>query len=365
MPNVERHLVARVRSSLRCGALAVLALFSAGIAVPAEAAKPKLSVQQQATVAMQQLDRDFFDPHVGLYRASGGQHEPYIAIWPTSQVLSAAIGLARLTHAPEDVNRVRRIIASLHIYASPLGGYHARVVHSLRYYDDNNWVALDFLDAYTLLHDASYLSAAEKVFSYLITGWDANDGGGLFWADGHADRPTVSTAPAITVALRLAALTHVASYRDWAQRLYAWENRELSNGDGLFWDRIDGTGAVNRDIVSYNQGVMIDANVAYASLTGQQAYLAEARHTAAAAAVALHGPLHDHGRYAMFDAMYFKALASLNLASPGAASLSQATAYLEWAWPVASVSRVPSKRTEEDILEQAAFVVTAVALGGA
>ncbi|MDB5057856.1 MAG: glycoside hydrolase family 76 [Chloroflexi bacterium] len=367
MAKIRWHKVSRnMTGAVRSVALASLTLLCAGTALPAHAAKLPMSVKDVAVGAMRQLERDFYDPHAGLYRATGGLHEPYIAVWPTSQVLSAAIGLARLSRTQENIARVRRIINSLHIYASPQGGYHARIVRSLRYYDDNNWVALDLLDAYALLHDQSYLSAAKNVFDYLITGWDTQHGGGLIWADGHTDRPTVSTAPAITIALRLAAVTHQATYRTWANRLYAWENSKLSNGHGLYWDHIDGvSGAIDRDIVSYNQGVMIDANIAYAKLTGKQAYLAEARRIATATASAMTGPWHNHGRYAAFDAIYFAAVAHLNAASPHAASLDQANAYLQWAWPTASAKRLPANRTEEDILEQAGYVITAVAVAGA
>ena len=86
--------------------------------------------------------------------------------------------------------------------------------------------------------------------------------GGLLWADGHPDRPTVSTAPAITIAARLADLTLKSVYRVWAARLYAWENANLEAPNGLFGDHLGAGGAVDKDIVSYNQGVMIDANLA-------------------------------------------------------------------------------------------------------
>jgi predicted alpha-1,6-mannanase (GH76 family) len=317
-----------------------------------------------ATVAMNRLDADFYDAHAGLYRITGGQHEPYAALWPTSQVLNGAIGVARLTHAPADLARVRRIIASLQVYATTDGAFHARTIRSLRYYDDNNWVALDLLDAYALLHDQDDLTLAERVFAFLVSGWDAKHGGGIIWADGHPDRPTVSTAPAITVGLRLAAVTHQASYRAWAQRLYDWENSTMRAPNGLYWDHIQADGKIDKDIVSYNQGVMIDANVAFAALTAQGHYLAEARRIADAASRALPGPWRDHGRYAAFDAIYFQALAHLNAASANAASLAPARDYLTWAVPTAQASRPANSRTEEDLLEQAAFVITATSVGG-
>jgi predicted alpha-1,6-mannanase (GH76 family) len=280
-------------------------------------------------------------------------------------VLSAAIAVARVTHAPADLARVRRILGSLHIFLSPQGGYHARIIRSLRYTDDNNWIALDLLDAYDLLHDPAYITRAEDIFAYLITTWDTKHGGGLLWADGHADRPTVSTAPAITIAARLAGLTHQSIYREWAQRLYTWENANLGAPNGLFWDHLGAGGGVDKDIVSYNQGVMIDANLAYAKLTGSAVYLTAARRIAAAAALALSGPRHNRGRDAAFDAIYYQALVHLDAAAPKSASLDQAREFVWWFWPIARQPRSLVNRTEDDVLEQAAFVTTAMAVASA
>ncbi|HEY8287463.1 MAG TPA: glycoside hydrolase family 76 protein [Chloroflexota bacterium] len=346
-----RHLVLTL--------IALLVVHSTLVA-PGQAYAANANFSNQAIQAMTQLEHDFYDAHAGLYRATGGQHEPYIALWPTSQVLAAAIAVARSTHAGPDIARVRRIIGSLHIFLSPQGGYHARIIRSLRYTDDDNWIALDLLDAYDLLHDPAYIARAESIFAYLITAWDTKHGGGLLWADGSSDRPTVSTAPAITIAARLAVLTHKSVYRDWARRLYAWENANLGAPNGLFWDHVGMNGAIDKDIVSYNQGVMIDANLAYAKLTGSAAYLTEARHIAAAAAAALSGPRLNRGRYAAFDAIYYQALAHLNAASPKSASLEQARSFVRWFWPIARQPRAPANRTEEDVLEQAGFVSTAL-----
>ena len=315
----------------------------------------------RATTAMQRLDGDFLSPHDNLYHVTGGQYEPQAALWPTSQALAGAIAVAGITHAPSDLARVRRIIASLKAYAgTPPGVYHARVIRSLRYYDDNNWIALDFLDAYPLLHDPALLTGAEQIFQWLTGGWDAAKGGGIEWADGHHDRPTVSTAPAITIGMRLAALTHQASYRTWALRMYAWENSTMRDPSGLYWDHIDAQDRIDKDIVSYNQGAMIDANVAAYRTTGQRQYLAAAKRIATAMSAAKPGPWRDRGNYAAFDAIYFQSLAHLNAASPGAVSMAPVQSYVDWAWPTSRQPR--AAHTEDALLEQAAVVLSAAAL---
>jgi predicted alpha-1,6-mannanase (GH76 family) len=312
---------------------------------------------------MQQLDADFFNPRTGLYAVSDSGHEPQAALWPTSQVLSAAIALARLTNAPQDIARVRRIIASLGAYASPFGAYHSRVIHSHRYYDDNTWVALDLLDAYAMLGDQQYLTRAMAISDFLTSGWSITLGG-VVWVEGGSERPTISNGGSIIVDLRLAALTHVSAYEDWAQRIYQWENATLRAGSGLYWDHIDGDGTIDHDIVSYNQAVMIEANLAFAALTHKAAYLQAAQSIAQASAAALTGVGHNRGRAAMYDAMYFEALAHLNTALPNSASLAPANAFLSWFWPIASAPRSATDHTEQSLLEQTAFIVTACADAG-
>jgi hypothetical protein len=333
--------------------------------VTARAATANPLDARRAAVAMAQLDRDFFDAHRGFYTVTHIAHGPIASVWPTSQVLAAAIDLARLSHEREDMARVDRIIASLRGYLGPGGVDRTRTSAGRRFTDDNTWIALDLLDTYDMTRDASLLPPVERIFAFVVANWDTRHGGGLLWADGHLERCTASNGPAITVGLRLAAITGKAYYRTWADRIYAWENAQMRRPDGLYWDHIYADGrTVDRDIVSYNQGVMIDANLAYARLTGQRRYLGQARRIADAAARALPAPWRSRGMYANFDAIYVWSLAHLNAVQPGAAGMAPVQEYLTWAWPLARAPRVPAHRTEYDLLEQAGYVMEASALAG-
>lgn len=270
---------------------------------------------------------------------------------------SAAIRVAQITHAPADLARVRRIITSLHAYQGPLGVFHTRTVPTRTYYDDNNWIALDLLDAHDLLHDPAYLHLAEHIFQFETTGWDSKRGGGIRWAVGDPDRNTVSTVPPIIIALRLAMITHHSSYYAWAMRLYRWENAHLRAPDGLYWDHLKADGAVDRRFFSYNQGLMIEANLAFAAYTGQQSCVREARRIASLTARLHPGPWHPRGMPSIFDAIYYQALARLNRVAPGSAPLDLVHEYLRWAGPVVHAPRAP--RTEDTLFEQAAYVIDA------
>jgi predicted alpha-1,6-mannanase (GH76 family) len=282
-------------------------------------------------------------------------------------VLGGAIDVARITRKPADLARVRRIIDQLRYYRAPGGMYMARAIRSLRYTDDNGWIGLDLLDAYDLLHDKRYLTNAEQIFAYLVSEWDAKKGGGIVWADGrgnHRDHPTVSTGPASTIGFRLAALTHKAYYRTWAVRMYNWENAHLCAPNGLYWDNLRANGTINKDFVAYDQGVMIDADLAYAKLTGNHKYFVAAQKLAKATAKAMPNPSLARGNLAAYDGIYFQALGHLNAMKRGAASLAPVQAFVKAERPIAISPRAAAARDEQGLLEQAAYVIATAVLAG-
>ena len=48
------------------------------------------------------------------------------------------------------------------------------------YYDDNGWSALDLIDAYRLTGNSTYLTLAQDLFNFAVTGWDTSQTDGLF-----------------------------------------------------------------------------------------------------------------------------------------------------------------------------------------
>jgi hypothetical protein len=155
-----------------------------GIFQPALRLARELPATFIAYAGMQQLDHDFNNARLGFYVVAPDKYGPSAALWPTSQILQAAISLAQVTRSPDAIARVRRNIASLRFYQGAGNVYHTRAAPSRRYTDDNNWIALDLLDAYDLLHDASYLTEAEHIFNFAVSFWDRS-GGGVLWGEGQ------------------------------------------------------------------------------------------------------------------------------------------------------------------------------------
>ncbi len=157
-----------------------------------------------------------------------------------------------------------------------------------RYYDDNGWLGLALVRHHELTGDPGLLRLAERVFSFVVSGWSTETTwevpGGIRWKEPMTNRSrnTCVNGPAAELALRLHDTTGDAAYLDQARRIYDWARRALLRGDGLYVDQIAPDGTRNPTIWSYNQGSMIGAGVLLARQTADPSFLDHAVATAAA-----------------------------------------------------------------------------------
>jgi rhamnogalacturonyl hydrolase YesR len=131
-----------------------------------------------------------------------------------------------------------------------------------RYYDDNAWLVLAFIESSLILKDAKYLDIAEMTFQFVLSGEDRKLGGGLYWHENNrVTKNTCTNAPAAVAALRLFQITKNKAHLNKGRELYEWTKKNLQDpGDGLYWDNIDvRTGAVEKTKWSYNTGLMLTA----------------------------------------------------------------------------------------------------------
>lgn len=279
-------------------AIAVVAALAAALGgSPATPAQGSDALRARLSYAA--LQRHYHRSDTGLYRdrAPGGRTAPATA-WPYSQVLAAALAVARLpgSGAGERVEAQGRV-AGLQDYwdagarppafASHLkpplgpGGHH--------WYDDNAWLGLDLVEAYRLTGDPASLRRAQQVFDRIVAGWD-DDGskpcaGGVSWTDDPAngDRNAVSNAPGAELGLELYGLTRRWPDFTWGRRLYHWVVRCLRSPEGLYFDHVRADGGVDRTIWSYNQGTMAGASLLMWQTGRHRAHLVRARRIARAA----------------------------------------------------------------------------------
>lgn len=159
-----------------------------------------------------------------------------------------------------------------------------------KYYDDEGWWALAWIDAYDLTHNAHYLSMAQSIFEDMAGGWDQTCGGGIWWSKDRKYKNAIANELFFSVAAHLATRIYTAEgqgYADWASKEWQWfRGTGMINGDhlvndGLAIDAAKGTCHNNQKTVwTYNQGVLIGALTEWSKTGGGADVLTQARQVA-------------------------------------------------------------------------------------
>jgi hypothetical protein len=310
-----------------------------------------------AYVAMQ---RYLFDVRSGSYREVVGKR-PGAHAWPISQAIAATIAAAQVPGANPGVARgARRRIARLEdlrsgpVYVASAGGS--------VYYDDNEWIAQDLLDADAVWSNAAGRQRATEIFGAIVRAWDSDPShpcaGGIVWteAPSNDDRNTVTTANGALLGLRLHALTQRPAFLRWSERMLSWLDRCMLAPNGLYWDHIDANGVVDFTHWTYNQGSLIGADVLLYRQTRDAVALASAERLADATLAYFAGSKLA-GEPPEFAAIFFRNLLALAAIDNRQQYLDAAQAYADWAWAQRDPrTNLVSFQTPARLLEQAAIV---------
>jgi predicted alpha-1,6-mannanase (GH76 family) len=171
-----------------------------------------------------------------------------------------------------------------------------------KYYDDEGWWALAWIDAYDLTHERLYLAMAQSIFDDMASGWDETCGGGIWWNKDRKYKNAIANELFLSVAAHLANQVKDAQYGEWTAKEWAWfKGSGMINDENLINDglRIDAaTGACTNNgktVWTYNQGVVL-GGLAEWSKAGHAEAIEEAKRIADAALAHLtekDGVLHD------------------------------------------------------------------------
>jgi hypothetical protein len=279
----------------------------------------------RALLAFQAMQQNFYIPGTGLYEG-----EPYSYLWPFSQALAATVSVANIpgqvaSAASTDSHELKARIIGLQKYwgaPTPVAGqgtgeqpeseehgegsepteaagiappalpsFNGEVVPpgGASYYDDNEWVGIELARLYKLHHEAAMLEKAEQIMAFVMAGWQTNPKlacpGGVPFSDspGNTERNTVTDGPAAELGVQLYRLTGDATYLQFAEQAYEWVRTCLRSSSELYYDHIRLHGVIDTTLWSYNQGSMIGAGTLLYQVTGNGAYLYQARQTAKAA----------------------------------------------------------------------------------
>jgi hypothetical protein len=340
-------------------------------------AKPnKNQNAERAEAAYQALQTYFYQPDTKLYKESSPHtgNNKYSYVWPYGAAMQSTVALAKMPEIGEkyktDIqDRLDGLAAYWNDTKAPFG-YDSYVRAPLggggdKFYDDNDWIAIELIKIYHITGDVSALDRAKELFELQVYGWDTDPShacpGGVFWtqASWSKDRNTVSNAPAAQIGLYLYEITKDAHYLDWAKKMYNWVNDCMQAPNGLYWDHIDLNGNIDKTQWSYNQGTMIGASVLLYKATGEKAYLNKAE-SIADAAIKYYGSSRIYTQPIVFNSIFFENLLMLDDMNKKPKYTDYVQNYADEVWktlrnPETGVVEIDPRRSTE-LLEQAAFV---------
>ena len=131
-----------------------------------------------------------------------------------------------------------------------------------KFYDDEGWWALAWIDVYERQGDEAYLRMAQSIFSDMTGGWDNVCGGGIWWNKDRHYKNAIANELFLSVAAKLAQHSTGSKqqeYLKWANREWTWFSASgMINDRGLINDGLDDKCRNNKAATwSYNQGVIL------------------------------------------------------------------------------------------------------------
>ncbi|MEK7952961.1 glycoside hydrolase family 76 protein [Luteolibacter soli] len=239
---------------------------------------------EQATEVMASIQKNFYDRKSGLYASKSGGKDPEL-IWGSGVMFSAVVGAARNDKQYRPV--MRKFFDGLEGYWDlkvKIPGYEPGRTQggNDKYYDDNAWMVLTFLEAYELTGESRYLKRAEETLKFVTSGWDEELGGGIWWHEAHKGdgKNTCVNGPAALGCFRLARFEKDAEAAKWnafGEKIMVWTVKTLQAPNGLFADSINvKTKEINHAQLTYNAGLPLRAFLSLYARTGERFYMDEA-----------------------------------------------------------------------------------------
>ena len=277
--------------------------------------RPDVDFVQWAAQTSQQIETDLLKPGSALYAEYStiyGRQSQTAYIWPQGIQFHALNNAAKVD--PETyLNRLKDFAEELHTsywsYKNGIGGYDSSVTGGTRYYDDNAWIVLEYMQLYELTDsNGLYLQRATDTMNFVMSGENAKPQSGIAWNEGSVGTSVCSTAPAVVGNLLLYRATGIEHYLDDAIRLYDWiTNPSIGMQDaqtGLFHQGCDSALTVDRGYRGYQTAVPLRACLLFYQVLGDASYLAEAQRLASAMEeqwVNVHGAFSETGQWGGFD----------------------------------------------------------------
>lgn len=231
----------------------------------------------------------FTDDYKAGYLANNEQQNrpnPYSYLWPFSGSLSSIVAMCEVSSENKIYQFLEeKVLPGLEMYydtrRSPdaYASYINTAPLSDRFYDDNVWLGLDFTDLYRLTNKKSYLDKALVIWKFIESGTDNKLDDGIYWCEQkRRSKHACSNAPGSVFALKLFMATGDSTFFNRGKKLYTWTKTNLQDpADHLYYDNIRLDGSIERHKFTYNSGQMLQSATLLYRLTGDEAYLQDAR----------------------------------------------------------------------------------------
>lgn len=258
--------------------------FAAGSA-NAQKAEDLGAYGKKAAEVTDYLQQNFWLKKRDLYATAIDRKDPDF-IWGSGVMFSALVGAAR--HDPKYKLAMRRYFEGMEVYWDSkvkIPGYEPAPTSgngSDKYYDDNAWMVITFLEAYEVTKEPRYLKRADETLDFVMSGWDEQAGGGIWWHEKHKEgsKNTCANAPAAVGCFQISKFSDpkkTAMRISDGTKLVKWTTEILRAENGLFADSLNvATGKKNNDQLTYNSALMLRAYLSLYALTGEDLYLEEA-----------------------------------------------------------------------------------------
>lgn len=244
----------------------------------------------------------------GSYRANTTSHSNEAFEWyNVSQIYAdaAMIGAGDASYLSY-MNNTFKWMENMWDKTDPNGGYFAACnldgsgAGGDKYVDDNGLTGMVFLEAYDVTTGAdkqAYFGKAKACADWLMNSglWDNTYGGGFWWSTAKTFKPTQANGVALQLFLRLYKITGQTIYRDWAIQVDTWLSDKMYDpAKRLYIWKIDGTGSGTKhtELFTYDNAVMVEANLLYSTVLNDASYLAKAQALGSAMNSTLWNPLY-------------------------------------------------------------------------
>ena len=252
-------------------------------------AQQKNNYTNRIEIVYKNIYKHFYDSTKNLFiEKTQLKHDekPYAYLWPICAMIQAANEMEVLFPQKQYMQPVIKVIDKYYNAAKPPHpGYESYLMEAggdARFYDDNQWIGIAYMDAYHRTKDTSYLNLSKEIYGFMMTGFDSIAGGGLYWKEfDSTTKNTCSNGPGVLLALQLYKATQQEKYLDTAMLLYNWVNKNLKSPDGLFFDNIKlPSKEIDKRKFTYNLGTMLQSNVQLYNITKDKKYLIAAQRQA-------------------------------------------------------------------------------------